>query len=137
MGDKTKGLYPKFEDPIRTDGKSAPGEKHDGCNYWIMDLDHDPFSKPALAAYSAACRSDGYELLADDIDKKLGFTGRMLTVEQVNGLVTTEKIDHTSYSCWRTRVGDTVISTDQSEMTALSFANGVRRGLRKALGYEK
>lgn len=61
MGDKTQGLYSKFI-VRRTDGKDAPGEKHDGCEYFVLDLTHDPFAWPALKAYADACR-DEYPLL--------------------------------------------------------------------------
>ncbi len=59
------GLYEKFE-VTRTDGRSAPGEKHDGCEYFVLDLDHDPHALPALKAYEDSCRAD-YPALADDI----------------------------------------------------------------------
>jgi hypothetical protein len=69
MGDKTRGLYDKFE-VRRTDGKSEPGEKHHGCQYFVLDLDHDPHARPALAAYMASCQAE-YPLLAADIRTKL------------------------------------------------------------------
>lgn len=69
MGDRTRGLYDKFI-VERTDGKSAPGGKHDGCQYFVLDLNCDPHAWPALAAYADACRED-YPLLARDIDALL------------------------------------------------------------------
>jgi len=66
MGDKTRGLYGKFRIE-RTDGKSAPGEKHDGCEYFVLDLTHDPHAIPALKAYADSCRAE-YPLLAADLD---------------------------------------------------------------------
>ena len=66
MGDKTKGLYEKFR-VERTDGTSAPGKKHDGCQAFVLDVTHDPHALPALAAYAASCRAE-YPLLAADID---------------------------------------------------------------------
>lgn len=66
MGDRTKGLIEKFH-VERTDGKSAPGQKHDGCEYFVLDITHDPHALPALAAYAASCRAD-YPLLASDLD---------------------------------------------------------------------
>lgn len=65
MGDKTQGLYRKFI-VSRTDGKSAPGEKHDGCEYFVLDITHDPFAISALIAYAQACESE-YPLLAIDL----------------------------------------------------------------------
>jgi hypothetical protein len=64
--DKTKmGLYGKFR-VERTDGKSAPGEKHEGCRYFVLDLDHDPFALPALRAYERACAAR-YPALSQDL----------------------------------------------------------------------
>jgi hypothetical protein len=60
-----RGLYEKFKRIERTDGKSAPGEKHDGCEYFVLDLTHDPFALPALEAYRDACRASHPRLAAD------------------------------------------------------------------------
>ena len=68
MMDKTKaGLYRKF-DVRRTDGSSAPGAKHEGCSYFVLDLTHASHAIPALRAYAESCRKD-YPTLADDLDK--------------------------------------------------------------------
>jgi len=64
MSDKTRGVYEKFR-VERTDGKSAPGEKHHGCAYFVLDLKHDEFALPALAVYAKACRAKHPELAAD------------------------------------------------------------------------
>lgn len=65
MGDRNRGLYGKFI-VERTDGASAPGKKHDGCDYFVLDLTHDPYALPALKAYMLACRRD-YPFLAGDL----------------------------------------------------------------------
>ena len=62
MGDRTRGLYGKFY-VERTDGKSAPGEKHHGCEYYVLDLMHDKYAVPALRAYAEHCQAE-YPLLA-------------------------------------------------------------------------
>jgi hypothetical protein len=67
MGDKTRGLYNKFI-VRRTDGKDAPGQKHDGCYYFVLDPSHDPMAIPAIRAYATAAREAGYGLLADDLE---------------------------------------------------------------------
>ena len=59
------GLYEKFI-ITRTDGQSLPGEKHQGCQYFVIDITHDKFAKVALLAYADACES-GYPFLADDL----------------------------------------------------------------------
>lgn len=67
--DKTQiGLYDKFN-VTRTDGKSAPGQKHDGCEYFVLDLTHDPYARAAILAYACACE-DHYPLLARDLRLK-------------------------------------------------------------------
>lgn len=68
MGDKTRGLYNKFH-VERTDGKSEPGQKHHGCEYFLLDLDHDKYAVPALRAYAEHCQAE-YPLLAADLFAK-------------------------------------------------------------------
>jgi hypothetical protein len=69
MGDPTRGLYGKYF-VERTDGTSAPGHKHHGCEYFILDLHHDKHAISALRAYLLSCRKE-YPLLADDLTDKL------------------------------------------------------------------
>jgi hypothetical protein len=69
MGDPKRGLYHKFN-VARTDGTSALGEKHYGCDYFVLDLTHDKYALPALEAYMAACASE-FPLLAADLWKKI------------------------------------------------------------------
>ncbi len=64
--DKRKaGLFPKFN-VTRTDGTDAPGGKHHGCDYFVLDVTHDPFAAPALLAYAKACEKE-YPALAKDL----------------------------------------------------------------------
>lgn len=65
MGDPNRGIYQKFI-VTRTDGKSAPGEKHADCEYFVLDIHHDKHAKAALLAYAKSCRSE-YPLLAHDV----------------------------------------------------------------------
>lgn len=67
MSDTERGFYRKFTIE-RTDGSSEPGRKHDGCAYFVLDLDHDEFAVPALRAYAHAARSK-FPALAEDIDR--------------------------------------------------------------------
>jgi hypothetical protein len=64
MNATPKGLYEKFS-VTRNDGRSAPGEKHDGCEYFVLDLSHDKHAMPALAAYAQSCADEFPELAAD------------------------------------------------------------------------
>lgn len=70
MGDLKRGLYDKFRIE-RTDGKSAPGQKHYSCRYFVLDLDHDRFALASLLAYALACERE-YPLLAADLYRFLG-----------------------------------------------------------------
>lgn len=38
----------------------------------MLDLTHDPHAKPALRSYAASARADGYELLANDLERIAG-----------------------------------------------------------------
>lgn len=67
--DKNRGLYNKFI-VERTDGSSEPGGKHHGCEYFVLDLDHDKFAVPALLAYASACGAE-YPALATDLRNKV------------------------------------------------------------------
>lgn len=69
--DKEPGLYPKYK-VERFDGKSAEGEKHWACEYFVLDATHDPIALIALAHYSYHARLHGYPQLADDLDLMIG-----------------------------------------------------------------
>ena len=67
--DSARGIYEKFH-VLRTDGRSAPGEKHYGCRYWVLDLDHDPHAISALVAYAKSC-AETHPLLSAELLAKL------------------------------------------------------------------
>lgn len=62
-------LYRKF-DVVRTDGESAPGKRHDGCDYFVLDLTHDKFARFAIESYASACERE-FPILAADIMSKV------------------------------------------------------------------
>lgn len=65
--DKATGLYDKFT-VTRTDGRSAPGEKHDGCEYFVLDMNHDIHARAAIEAYVNSLEATGeYPALAADL----------------------------------------------------------------------
>ena len=68
MGDKTRGIYEKFI-VHRTDGEHESCRKHDGCEYFVLDLSCDDHARPAIMAYARSCKAD-YPLLAADLLKK-------------------------------------------------------------------
>ena len=65
-----QGLFRKFV-VGRVDGSDKPGGKHHGCTYFVLDVDHDPCARPALAAYAAACEPT-HPTLAADLRTKWG-----------------------------------------------------------------
>lgn len=67
---KTAGIYNKFV-VKRVDGRDAPGQKHDGCEYFVLDLVHDPHAMQALLAYADSCDRE-YPNLARDLRTKVG-----------------------------------------------------------------
>jgi hypothetical protein len=67
---RTLGVYHKFN-VTRTDGSSEPGGKHQGCDYFVLDLTHDKFALPALRTYATACREE-YPVLSRELMEKCG-----------------------------------------------------------------
>lgn len=65
LTNQEQGLYQKFH-VERMDGSSIPGGKHDGCDYFVLDLVHDPYALEALAYYASACK-ETHPLLAKDL----------------------------------------------------------------------
>lgn len=67
---KIRGLYEKYT-VYRNDCSDMEGGKHQNCQYFVLDMTHDPHSKPALLAYADACERDGYHALARDLRRLL------------------------------------------------------------------
>lgn len=64
MNDTERGLYRKYK-VERTDGSSGKGGKHERCEYFILDLEHDKHAKAALKAYAESCAKEFPELAKD------------------------------------------------------------------------
>ena len=58
--DSKRGLYRKFHIT-----RHDPENKHVGCFYYVLDLDHDRCAIPAMEAYIGACEADYPKLAAD------------------------------------------------------------------------
>lgn len=67
--DRNLGLYNKFV-VSRTDREDGEGRRHYNCEYFVLDVDHDPHAKAAIKAYAESCRKD-FPLLAQDLDSML------------------------------------------------------------------
>lgn len=75
-GEQKMGLYGKYA-IRRNDGTDAPGEKHEKCRYFVLDLNHDPHAKPAILAYAKSCEKT-HPVLAQDLREQaqhFGFKG--------------------------------------------------------------
>ena len=70
MNTQDTGLYNKFT-VIRTDGHSAPGEKHESCTYFVLDLDHDPYAQEAALLYAVSITREN-PTLSDDLINYVG-----------------------------------------------------------------
>ena len=64
-GDKDRGLYSKY----RVERLNDPEGKHEECDFFVLDLTHDPFALPAIRAYIDACRKEYPHLAVDLMDK--------------------------------------------------------------------
>jgi hypothetical protein len=73
---KNLGLYEKFV-VTRTDNKHLPGEKHEHCKYFVLDLNHDKHAPAAIAAYAESCK-DEYPALATDLRSWLVKDGKRI-----------------------------------------------------------
>jgi hypothetical protein len=60
-----QGLAQKYV-VTRVDGRDVKGQKHHGCFYFVLDLDHDPHARHAVIAYATHCREE-YPQLANDL----------------------------------------------------------------------
>lgn len=80
VDDHHVGLYNKYL-VLRADGADNPGEKHEDCEYLVLDLTHDRNAPGAAMTYAATVHADGYGPLADDIEAK--FFGGQLNAEQL------------------------------------------------------
>ena len=59
-----QGLFRKFV-VSRVDGSDQPGGKHDGCQYFVLDMTHDEHAPAALRAYAESCKASHPELSAE------------------------------------------------------------------------
>jgi hypothetical protein len=79
MDKRRKGIYKKFF-VERTDGSSGNGGKHEHCQYFVLDVTHDPFAIPALKAYADACAEE-YPVLSVEL-KELSARQEIKVAEQ-------------------------------------------------------
>ena len=101
MGDKTRGLYSEGKFIVsRRDGTDQEGGKHDGCRYFVLDLTHDPHAAPALRSYAVSARADGYELLANDLERTVGNAAPALSSRDTEIREVLEGLRSKPNGCW-------------------------------------
>lgn len=59
-----QGIFHKFT-VNRVDGSDQPGGKHEGCDYFVLDMGHDPHAKAAIQAYAVSCAQSHPQLSAE------------------------------------------------------------------------
>ena len=55
-----RGLFPKY-----TVSRTERSDKHINCDYFVLDLTHDPIAREAAMHYAALCRETRPQLSAD------------------------------------------------------------------------
>jgi len=78
MNQREQGIYNKFN-VTRTDGTDAPGGKHFGDEYFVLNLTTDKHTMPAIAAYAESCTAE-YPLLASELRAKVAATVKASSV---------------------------------------------------------
>jgi hypothetical protein len=68
--DKERGLYSKYG-IRRLDGSTEPGKKHAKCDFFVLDITHDPHAAPAIFSYARSAGADGYTQLEKDLYSKI------------------------------------------------------------------
>lgn len=66
MTSSREGLIGKFKVERLT--PSSRGINHNGCQYFVLDITHDPFTRAAVLAYADECGEE-YPHLAVDLRK--------------------------------------------------------------------
>lgn len=67
--DSKMGLYQKYF-VQRADGTSRPGGKHQDCDYFVLDLVHDPHSRAAALAYARSCK-ETHPKLSEELTRRV------------------------------------------------------------------
>lgn len=62
--DERSGLYGKY----RVERIGDPNGKHADCRYFVLDPQHDPIAREALARYSYLANARGFWLLSRDLN---------------------------------------------------------------------
>lgn len=72
--EKKCGLFPNKYEVYRVGGTP---HKHDMCEYFVLDWEHDKFTGHAILAYVNACEKE-YPKLAEDLRVKVAIRDRAM-----------------------------------------------------------
>lgn len=64
---KTNGLYQKYT----VERLADPRGRHDECEYFVLDLTHDPLARHAAEQYAYLASKHGYKTLATELLAKV------------------------------------------------------------------
>lgn len=67
---KDRGLENRFKVERLT--PSSRGIDHSDCQYFVLDPQHDHIARQVLRVYATTAREEGFEALADDLEKWVG-----------------------------------------------------------------
>lgn len=65
----TRGIHWKYDVKRADIRDQRPGDRHYGCDYFVLDLTHDPDALVAATAYAEACMESRPQLSADLLRK--------------------------------------------------------------------
>lgn len=119
------GLYPKYK-VTRTDGQSAPGQKHENSEYFVLNLTTDKHAIAAINAYAKSCEKE-YPLLADDlrtiIRSNMQLSDEFVTVPETtlpNGTVVPQ-FSVGKYACSKSDIDTATITADRKPWHSINF----------------
>ncbi len=124
---KHLGLYQKFQ-VIRTDGQSAPGEKHEHSEYFVLNLSTDKHAIPAINAYAKSCEFE-FPILASDlrtiVRNSMQSDDEFVIVPETtlpNGTVV-PSFQVGKYACSKSDIDTAIIRADRKPWNYINFKN--------------
>ncbi len=80
-GCQHEGIYQKYE-VRRTDGADQPGGPHEGCEYLVLDLTHDPSARFAARIYAEDIEHGPRHRFAQELLHRLAVLGHLPLVSR-------------------------------------------------------
>jgi hypothetical protein len=122
---KEIGLYQKYK-VTRTDGQSAPGQKHENSEYFVLNITTDKHAIPAINAYAKSCEKE-FPLLAADlrtiVRSRMQENDEFLTVPETtlpNGTVVPQ-FNVGKYACSKSDIDTAIITADRKPWHSINF----------------